>query len=939
MTPKEFIEKWRDNPLKERASYQLHFIDLCSLIGVPTPTPATAETYCFEKGATRTGAGRGWADVWKQGYFAFEYKATHRKLDDALKQLMTYALALENPPLLVVCDTNIIHIHTHFTNAPSEVHTIALDDIGEPDNLKKLRWLFNEPNKFHPTRTIAEITEKAARKFAELAQSLNSRFEDPHQVAHFLNQCLFCLFAEDAKLLPEKLFERVLEKSTADPERLERQMRNLFASMQEGGEFGADDIAWFNGGLFKDIQILRMTPSEIKTLYEASTLDWSGIEPSIFGTLFERGLDPSKRSQLGAHYTDPQSIMRIINPVIVEPLTKEWEGIRDEIAGFLAKSKRANDKSHQSAQNALITYLERLKNYRVLDPACGSGNFLYLALRALKDLEHRANLDAEALGLHRQVSIGVSPANVLGIELNTYASELARVVVWIGEIQWALKNGYAINRNPILQSLDHIENRDAVLKTDGTEAEWPAVDAIVGNPPFLGDKKMRSELGDEYTERLRTCYDGRVAGGADLVVYWFEKARAQIEAGKCQRAGLVSTNSIRGGANQKVLSRICDTTQIFNAWSDEDWVNEGAAVRVSLVCFGKADTAQLDGQVVDTIHPDLTSGKNLTTAKILSSNLKLSYQGTIKTGSMELDGVLAREWLKQPNPNGKPNSIVVKPWANGMDITRRPSDTWIIDFGVDMSEHEASLYEIPYQHCLDKVKPTRLGVREERASDKWWLHQRPRPEMRNALAGLSAYILTPRVSKHRIFVFAHSAVLPDSATVAIARSDNTTFGILHSRFHELWSLRLCTWLGVGNDPRYTPSTTFETYPFPTGLTPNLAPEDYDNPASEEIAETAQALNQLRENWLNPPEWVNWERTLEEELAGFPARPVAKAGHEADLKKRTLTNLYNQRPTWLDNAHMALDRAVAKAYGWNDYSPEMSDDEILRRLLELNQSWG
>lgn len=937
MTPKEFIEKWRDNPLKERASYQLHFIDLCSLIGVPTPTPATAESYCFERGATRTGAGRGWADVWKQGHFAFEYKATHRKLDDALKQLMTYALALENPPLLVVCDTNIIHIHTHFTNAPSEVHTIALDDIGEPDNLKKLRWLFNEPNKFHPTKTIAEITEKAARKFAELAQSLNSRYDNPHQVAHFLNQCLFCLFAEDAKLLPEKLFERVLEKSTADPERLERQMRNLFASMQEGGEFGADDIAWFNGGLFKDIQILRMTPSEIKTLYEASTLDWSGIEPSIFGTLFERGLDPSKRSQLGAHYTDPQSIMRIINPVIVEPLSKEWEGIRDDIAGFLAKSKRANDKSHQSAQNALITYLERLKNYRVLDPACGSGNFLYLALRALKDLEHRANLDAEALGLHRQVSIGVSPANVLGIELNTYASELARVVVWIGEIQWALKNGYAINRTPILQSLDHIENRDAVLNADGTEADWPAVDAIVGNPPFLGGSKMRGELGDEYTERLRACYDGRVAGGADLVVYWFEKARAHFEAGKCQRTGLVSTNSIRGGANQKVLSRICDTTQIFNAWSDEEWVNEGAAVRVSLVCFGKESTSQLDGQAVDAIYPDLTAGDGLdfTEAKPLKENATVVFQGSQKIGAFDLDGALARSWLNLPNPNRCPNSDVLKPIWNGIDLVRRSRDFWIVDFGMTMNDSDASLFELPYKHVEQYVKPERvLNPRPVRAK-YWWRHGDGQPKMRSAISLLPRYIATPEVAKHRVFAWVNTKILPDKKLIVIARSDDTTFGIVHSRFHELWALAVCTWHGAGNDPRYTPSTTFETYPFPAGLAPNLAPEDYDNPASAEIAEAAQALNQLRENWLNPPEWVNWERTPEEEQAGFPARPVAKAGHEADLKKRTLTNLYNQRPTWLDNAHKALDRAVAKAYGWNDYTPEMSDDEILRRLLALN----
>jgi type II restriction/modification system DNA methylase subunit YeeA len=222
----------------------------------------------------------------------------------------------------------------------------------------------------------------------------------------------------------------------------------------------------------------------------------------------------------------------------------------------------------------------------VLDPACGSGNFLYLSLRALKDLEHRANLDAEALGLQRQLAIETSPANVLGIEINAYAAELARVTVWVGEIQWMLKNGYDFRRNPILATLDHIEHRDALLNEDGSEAAWPKADVIVGNPPFLGDKMMRGELGRRNVERLRKRYEGRVPGGADLVTYWFEKARAQIEAGQLKGAGLVATQAIRAGSNRKVLERICETTRIFDAWSDEEWVNDGAAVRVSLLGFG-----------------------------------------------------------------------------------------------------------------------------------------------------------------------------------------------------------------------------------------------------------------------------------------------------------------------------------------------------------------
>jgi type II restriction/modification system DNA methylase subunit YeeA len=973
MTPREFIEKWKDNPLKERASYQLHFIDLCALIGVPTPSPASHDTYCFERGATRTGAGQGWADVWKQGHFAFEYKATRRNLGEALKQLMTYALALDNPPLLVVCDTNIIEIHTHFTNAPSEVHTIALEEISEPANLDKLRWLFTDPDKFHPKRTIAQITEEAAGKFADLAQSLNARGHAPQPVAHFLNQCLFCLFAEDAELLPGKLFERLLDKSQTDPAKLSTRFEELFNAMRKGGDFALEDIHWFNGGLFENIEVLPLDTTEIKMLHAAAKLDWSGIEPSIFGTLFERGLDPKKRAQLGAHYTDQQSIMRIINPVIVEPLAAEWQAAKAIIAERIAQYEKGGKGSKtalQEAQGAFITYLEKLKNFRVLDPACGSGNFLYPALRVLKDLEHKANLEAEQLGLHRQVSIEVSPANVLGIELNPYAAELARVTVWIGEIQWMLKNGYPIRKNPILQPLDHIENRDALISPrpqageglgerevatahplpnplpqvgEGTnvksnffdESQWPTVDAIIGNPPFLGGSKMRSELGNAYTEAVRNVYEGRVPGGADLVTYWFEKARAQIEAGKCQRAGLVATNSIRGGANQQVLARISDTTKIFNAWSNEEWINEGAAVRVSLVCFGNIEAVKLDGKTVETIHADLTSGDglNLTQAKGLKDNLGVSFRGTTKNGAFDIEGDLARQWLKQPNPNGKNNSEVIRPWANGMDISRRPSDTWIIDFGVNMSERDAALFEIPFEHVMQLVHPERQKNNREAYRNNWWIYGESRPGLRALLAKLPRFIATPMVAKHRLFGWLPSALLPDQQLVLIARSDDTTFGVLHSRFHELWALRMGT--SLEDRPRYTPTTTFETFPFPVGLTPNIAPANYTNPAAVEIATAAQALNTLRDNWLNPPEWTDWVRTAEEEKANYPARPVAKPGHEAELKKRTLTNLYNARPAWLDNAHKTLDAAVAKAYGWNGYTPEIPDEEILRRLLALN----
>jgi hypothetical protein len=973
MTPHAFIAKWRDNPLTERAGAQAHFEDLCALLAVEPPR--IEGEYQYERGLIKkSSASQGWADVWKRGCFAWEYKAPDKDLGAALKQLMVYALALDNPPLLVVSDRNRIEIHTHFTGTPSEVHSILLQNIGQPENLQKLRWLFDAPERFKPRTTTYAVTEEAARKMGKLAERLNAQGHTPLQTAHFLIQCVFCMFAEDAKLLPEKLFERVLDKSNPDGAKAQSRLTELFSAMRRGGDFSLETIPYFNGGLFELIEVPPLTTEDVVQLLDCARMGWGEIEPAILGTLFERGLNPDMRSQLGAHYTDPATILKLIRPVIEAPLLAEWQPVKARIAGLMEsfiQGGKGSQTAHRDAQAALAGFIQRLKAYRVLDPACGSGNFLYLALKSLKDLEHRANLEAEALGLHRELVIETSPANVLGIELNPYAAELARVTVWIGEIQWMLTHGYALRRDPILQPLDHIENRDAVLlpspaskdKAGGkgsAEPEWPDADAIVGNPPFLGDKKMRAELGDEYTQALRRQYDGRVPGGADFVTYWFEKARAQVEAGKAQRVGLVATNSIRGGASRKVLERIVATAPIFEAWSDEAWINNGAAVRVSLVCFGHlppslrgeaeaiqnaldrhgaaplAMTVRLDGQPVASIHADLTAGHktaliDVTTALRLPENANVSFQGPVLVGPFEVDGNIARDWLKQPNPNGRPNSDVLKPLTNGKDITSRTRGLYVVDFAA-MSEATASLYELPFEHVQNVVKPLRDSNRDESRRKRWWLHGRLGTDWRKAITSLPRYIATSRVAKHRTFVWFPAIRWPSDAVVGIARADDTTFGILHSRFHELWSLGLCTWLGKGNDPRYTPTTTFETFPFPAGLTPRDTPV---GPQAEAIAAAAQRLNALREAWLNPPEWVNWVRTKEEEQAGFPLRPVARPGHEAELKKRTLTNLYNARPAWLAHAHRELDAAVAVAYGWTDYSPEMPDEEILKRLLALN----
>jgi type II restriction/modification system DNA methylase subunit YeeA len=943
MTPAEFIAKWQANARTERAACQEHFIDLCHLLGEPTPnSDPTGEDYAFEKGATRFTGQDGWADVWRRGHFAWEYKKKRGNLDAAHRQLLLYAGPLGNPPLLIVSDIARIIIRTNWTNAVTETHEIVLEELSNPLRLRFLKFAFSDPEQLRPARTRQALTEEAAAEFAELARRLRDRGNEPPVVAHFVNRLVFCMFANRVGLLPKGLFDQMLALAFRRPHVSERLASELFGAMaQSGGMVGFVDVPWFNGGLFEDASALPLLKDDLAQLIRVSKLDWAEIDPSILGTLFERGLDPDKRSQLGAHYTDREKIEMIIDPVIRRPLRAEWREVRGKIEAALIAPPARGRRAGTGKDAALALYhgfLDRLRHFRVLDPACGSGNFLYPSLHALKDLEHQAGVEAEAQGLQREFP-QVGPETMLGIEINPYAAELARVSVWIGHIQWMRGHGFDAPSDPVLRVLETIECRDAVLTPDGKVAEWPKADVIVGNPPFLGDKAMVGVMGSGNVTALRTAYSGRVPGGADLVCFWFEKARESTEAGRADRAGLVATNSIRGGANRRVLDAITGSLAIFEAWSDQPWTVDGAAVRVSLICFGNDVRlpVRLNARVVNAIHADLTAGiANLTTARALSENSRVAFNGIQKTGPFELHGEDARRMLAEPlNPNGLPNSRVLKPWWNGIDVVRRGRDMWIVDFGLDEEENRVSIYSAPYSYLARNVKPTRVGKRETRTNECWWLFQWSRPAMRAALAKLGRFIVTPEVSKHRIFTWAPVSICPDKNLIVIARDDDTTFGILHSRFHELWALGLGS--SLEDRPRYTPSTTFETFPFPKHLTPHLPSATFAyNPDAQAIAAAACDLVEKRDLWLNPPDLI--ER-VPEVVPGYPDRIIPRNPKAAAiLKSRTLTNLYNTRGTpegtWLDNLHRALDEVAAAAYGW---PADLSDDEILSRLLDLNRA--
>ena len=988
MTPQQFIAKWQRVNLSERSACQQHFLDLCDLLDQPKPAEADpeGEWYTFEKGVKKVEGGDGWADVWMRNHFGWEYKRKHKDLAEAYKQLLLYREALENPPLLVVCDMDRIEIHTNFTGTAKQKYEFNLAGLADPANLAILRKLFTEPEALRPGITSEKITIEAAQRFAELADGMRIKGVEPLRAAHFLMKLMFCMFGEDTGLLPPKLFRKLLDTAKANPAMLHRRLENLFSAMAKGGDYGSDEILWFNGGLFADGDVLPLTLQEINILAAVNDKDWANVEPSIFGTLFERTLDPAKRSQIGAHYTSRNDIETLLKPVLLAPLEREWAEIKQNceeklwpkvVATSRARAKKATIKkttpkdsaSRKAFDRAILDFVERLAHVTVLDPACGSGNFLYVAIHMLLDLEKEVITYAASRGL--SLVPQVNPAQLSGLEINPYAQQLAQVVIWIGYLQWMHHNGFKMPTHPVLAPIETIRCMDAILDLSDPEhpkePEWPEAEFIVGNPPFLGGSKIWEELGRDYQEKLWKTYEGRVPGFADLCCYWFERARQHIECKKCTRAGLLATQGIRGGANRTVLKQIKQTGDIFFAESDRDWVLDGANVHISMVGFddGKELQRILDGNVVKTINANLTATADTTTAQCLTENTGISFIGTKKAGAFNIGLPQALEWLRLPNPHGKPNSDVLKPWLNGTAIVRCPEFQWIIDAGTNMAHEDFSKYEAPFLHVLQNVKPERDQNNRQTYRERWWIHAEARPGMRIALGNYTRYIATPRVSKYRIFIWADPAILCDDGVFIFARDDDCFFGILHSRIHEVWALRMGTRLETR--PRYTPTSCFETFPLPecvgatggcgAGVSPASAKAKRKKTAggtpaqAEAIAAAAKELDELRNRWLNPPEWTktevlefpgsvdgSWARYITGADANgigtvrWP-RVVAKDTTCAEsLKKRTLTNLYNERPTWLDLAHKKLDEAVFAAYGWDS---TLSDDELLEKLLQLN----
>src|SRR5665213_3037255 len=1012
MTASEFKTKWSRVQGKETSIYQEHFTDLCRLLGQQTPNeadPSGKDFFCFQKLVTKDAeflnldapdgepVERGFADVWKKEHFGWEYKGKRKNLDEAYRQLQQYREDLENPPFLIVCDFEHYIIRTNFTGTVQKTYKFSNAEIDEPENWRVLLACFENPKSLKPKQTTAEVTKELAAQIGKVAKSLQERESvelsnvktlkeivvaknKNLSIARFLNRLVFCMFAEDTGLLPENLFTNILKASLRNPKHFTETAADLFKKMQKGGRFGNDPIRHFNGHLFDDFTVFELTETEIKDLHEAATAQWQFVQPSIMGTLFQRALDFEEggklRAQLGAHYTDEGEIKIIVEPVLMSPLRREWAALKATLLASLKRGKGTADE-----RTRIQKFLKKLRAIIVLDPACGSGNFLYVSLQLLLALEKAVINFAAQLGFVFDLEVSVK--QLRAIEINAYAFELAQVSVQIGYLQWRRDNGFPNEQTPVLQNLDGFKHEDALLEqrfkkkkslkaarkkehveneaveTHYIERAWPEADVIVGNPPFLGGSKLWEELGREYQNQLWDIFSGRVPGGADLCCYWFEKARKQIKNGNCKRAGLLATQGIRGGSNCKVLESIKETGDIFFAESSRDWILDGAAVDVSMIGFDNGTEAEkiLDSKRVAEINANLTASADTTEAKTLNSNLNLCFIGSKKAGEFEVSDEIAAGWLKNPNPHGRPNSDVLRVWVNGDALIKTRRSWWIVDAGDRLPLDMMSGYEKPFAWILEKVKPERDKNNETRTRNNYWIHKRSGADMREAVAPLSRCLAVVRHAKHLIFSWLNPVILPDDGIYVFARDEDWFMGLMQSRIHRVWALNRGTFLE--DRPRYTPTTCFDTFSFPR------ATPSQDNA----IAAAAKELIQLREGWLNPPEWTEirtlefpgtpggvWARYIDPAtvkdvtLPGqdnipakerqkikvgtvvYPRREPKDAKCAADLKKRTLTNLSNARPTWLDNAHKTLDAAVAAAYGW---PADLSDEQILEKLLALN----
>jgi hypothetical protein len=1036
-----FISRWQAAGGSERANYQLFIGELCEALDLPRPDPARDDTrdnaYVFERRVRfRHGDGaesHGFIDCYRRGAFVLEAKRIKangtKGFDDALQrargQAEAYARALPaeegRPPFLVVVDVgNVIELYAEFSRSGATYtpfpdprsHRVRLTDFRDEAVRARLKALWLDPLSLDPTRATARVTREVAERLAEVAKALEGAGHDAETVAGFLSRCLFTMFAEDVELLPRRdgkgAFTLLLESLKDDPAQFVPLVGELWRAM-DAGEFSVAiraALPRFNGKLFKQPRVLPLTREQIELLIKASRADWTQVEPAIFGTLLERALDPAERHALGAHYTPRAYVERLVLPTVIEPLRASWSHV--QAAALLL----ANEGREKEAIAEMRAFHHRLCELKVLDPACGSGNFLYVTLEHMKRLEGEVLNQLAEIG-HTQAmleteGLSVDPHQFLGLEINPRAAAVAEMVLWIGYLQWHFRTrGHVMPPQPVLKDFRNIECRDAVLAYDRVEyvtdargvpvsrwdgktmkqhpvtgedvpdetaqvpleryvnprrTDWPQADVVVGNPPFIGNKRMRAALGDGYVEALREAWSlpsparGRGAGGeggvpesADFVMYWWHKAAGLVRAGELSRFGFITTNSVTQAFNRRVLqahlregdgaappSLAAESAECVGRGSpvplhlafavpDHPWVDsaDGAAVRIAMTvgAMGAGEGRLLtvtdekesggDGLEVKTaervgvIHADLTIGANVSAAKPLQANGGLSSMGFMLAGS---GFIVTSEEAARLESNAP-----IKPYRNGRDLTDRPRGVLLIDLFGHRSEDVRARWPATYQRVLERVKPERDHNNRARLREQWWIFAEPRKTLRAALVGLNRYIATVETAKHRCFQFLDASIAPDHKLIAIAIDDAFALGVLSSRIHVIWALATGGWLGVGNDPVYNKSRCFETFPFPAATPEQQA-------RIRELAEQIDAHRKRQQALHAELTLTGMYNVLEKLKVSLPMTAKEKAIHEMGLV------------SVLKSLHDELDAAVLDAYGWND-GP--SDETLLERLVALN----
>ncbi|MEM1095717.1 MAG: DNA methyltransferase [Bacteroidota bacterium] len=999
MTPDAFIARWKEAQASERANYSLFLSELCDLLGAERPQPsgavAASNTYAFErsvklKGGTK--ATTGFIDLYKQGCFVLEAKqgseaavlteaekltgqrikrkmGTARRgtkdwrlaMQKAKAQAQRYARALPTadgwPPFLVVTDVGYcIDLYADFSGQGKAYlpfpdprgFRIMLDDLRDEAVQDRLRLVWTDPMALDPARRSARVTRALAEKLARLAHGLEADGHSPDAVAQFLMRVLFTMFAEDVGLLPERSFTHLLEKSRQHLDVFADLLRDLWQTMDHGGFSSAlmAKIPQFNGSLFAEADALPVSEAGLNLLVEAAQADWTDVEPAIFGTLLERALDPDERHKLGAHFTPRAYVERLVLPTIIEPLRAEWQAAQAASAALDAESEDLTGdkriKQQQAARDEIVRFHRRLCSLKVLDPACGSGNFLYVTLEHLKRLEGEVLDVLDGFGGQQGLAMTggytVTPQQLLGLEINPRAAAIADVVLWIGYLQWHFRTYGDAQRldPPILRAYKNIVCTDALLaEAEGgatVPAAWPEADFIIGNPPFLGKgEAMREALGDAYVETLRRTYKA-LPNSIDFVMYWWDKAAALVRTGQAERFGFIATNSLRQTFNRRVLTPHLEAEEPLSlafAIPDHPWVDgaDGADVRISmtvgmagaqvgrLVTVTDERPADLHTEVtlndqLGTMQADLTVGAEVSQAVGLQSGAKLHSNGMMLAGAGFLvSETVAKAWLAAGCSDQR-----LRPYRNGRDLTSTPRRVFAIDF-YGLSPAEARTAEpVLFQHVVEHVKPSRDKNKNKKIREQWWLYARTRPMLRDALNGLERFIATVETSKHRFFQFLDASILPDHMLIAFALDDAYHLGVLSSRIHVTWALAAG---GTLEDrPRYNKTVCFDPFPFPTAT-------ESQQVAIRQLGEELDAFRKARLAEHEKLTMTDLYNVLERLRAGIPPAEFSKK--EQHIHEQGLVSV-------LKTLHDDLDDAVAAAYGW---PADLTDEGILERLVALN----